>query len=62
MICWGWATWKDRWKNYNKNPEFPIKNQDRKKINKFNLDNSVDLWSQVRRNYNKSINTWAIFW
>ena len=62
MICWGWATWKDRWKYYNKNPEFLMKNWDRKKINKFNLDNSVDFWSQVRSNYNKSINTWAIFW
>tara|TARA_Y100000741_G_C17986998_1_gene450390 strand:- start:106 stop:471 length:366 start_codon:yes stop_codon:yes gene_type:complete len=35
---------------------------DKKKIKKFNLDDSYNFWSQVIRNNNKKINTWAIFW
>ena len=62
MICWGWATWKDRWKNYKKNPDYLIKNWTKHKISKFNFDNSIDFWSQVQRNFLNLINTWAIFW
>ena len=62
MICWGWGTWKDRWKYYKKNPDYLIKNWSTEKIKKFNIENSTDYWSQVVRNHKKLINTWAIFW
>tara|TARA_Y100000590_G_C15586738_1_gene964429 strand:- start:349 stop:1263 length:915 start_codon:yes stop_codon:yes gene_type:complete len=62
MHCWGWATWKDRWKNYKKNSLSIINNWSRNKIRNFNFDNSYNFWSQVLRNHNRSINTWAIFW
>ena len=62
MNCWGWATWKDRWKNYKKNPSRLIKKWKKKEIEKFNFDNSYNLWSQILRNHNGTINTWAIFW
>ena len=62
MYCWGWATWKNRWKKYKKNPKYLIKKWSKNKIKKFNFDNSTNYWSQIIRNYNKSINTWAVFW
>lgn len=62
MNCWGWATWKDRWKNYKKNPSRLIKKWKKNEIEKFNFDNSYNFWSQILRNHNGTINTWAIFW
>ena len=62
MNCWGWATWIDRWKFYKKNPDYLIKNWSPKKINKFNLDGSYNFWSQVIRNKQGILNSWAIFW
>ena len=62
MSCWGWATWKDRWKNYKKNSSSILKRWTKEDIERFNFDNTCNLWSQVLRNHNGSINTWAIFW
>ena len=31
-------------------------------INKFDLSNSLNNWSQLLRNKNKKLKTWAIFW
>jgi hypothetical protein len=62
MNCWGWATWKNRWVNFEKNPRKFIKKFDTDMIQKFNLNNVIDNWSQLIRNYQKKISTWAIFW
>lgn len=59
---WGWATWKNRWKYFNKNPANIIKKENIKSINRFNLDNSYNFFSQIERNFLKEINTWAVFW
>lgn len=62
MNCWGWATWKDRWKHFEKNPPQLINSWDKKQIYEFNLNGSYDFWEQVKRNQSGSLNTWAIFW
>ncbi|WP_217496506.1 hypothetical protein [Providencia heimbachae] len=31
-------------------------------IQKFNLDNNYNFFSQIRNNLNGTLNTWAIFW
>ena len=62
MNCWGWATWKDRWLFYKKNPKVIVKKWNSEKIKKFNLDGCYDFFSQIIRNHEKKINTWAIFW
>lgn len=62
MNCWGWATWKDRWMFFRRNPKEIIEKWDNDKIKKFNLDESCDFFSQILRNHEKRINTWAIFW
>ncbi|WP_318480484.1 glycosyltransferase family protein [Photobacterium leiognathi] len=62
MNCWGWATWKDRWNHFEKNPKSLIGSWDNDKIKKFNLDGDYDFWCQVTANENGKINTWAVFW
>lgn len=62
MNCWGWATWKDRWSGYEKNPQKLISIFSEKDIYEFNLDNATNFWEQVEKNHNKQMNTWAIFW
>ena len=62
MHCWGWATWQDRWKFYEKNINNIYSSFSKDKKYKFNYDGTYDFWQQVDRNYSKKINTWAIFW
>ena len=62
MNCWGWATWKDRWKCYKKNPKEIIKKWSLSDINKFNFEDSYNFFSQIERNLSGQIDTWAIFW
>ena len=60
--CWGWATWSNRWRYFKKNPKHIIHNWSKSKIKKFNFDNTSNYFSQIERNYNKTLNSWAIFW
>lgn len=64
MNCWGWGTWKNRWKYFEKKPEKLIKyfKKNPNKIYKFNLNNKIDYYSQIIRNKDNKINTWAVFW
>jgi len=62
MNCWGWATWKNRWKRIITDPDFFIKKMNNKKIYDFNFSNSLNNWSQLMRNKKNKLNTWAIFW
>ena len=62
MNCWGWATWVDRWNNFEKNAEKCINSFTKDDIKYFNLDGYHDFWSQVVANKNREIDTWAIFW
>ena len=62
MNCWGWGTWRDRWANFEKNPQKLLKTFSDDDIRRFNLDDSLDFWIQVKRNARGELNTWAIFW
>ena len=62
MNCWGWATWKDRWINYEKDVKKTISEFSKQDIEKLNLDGIDDIWAQVIANKEKKISTWAIFW
>lgn len=62
MNCWGWATWADRWKHYEKNTNKLIQEFTPEMINNFNLDGAEDFWNQVIQNHQSKINTWAIYW
>lgn len=63
MDCWGWATWKDRWEHFEKNPQKLKKIFTQKMIKKFNIE-GADPWMflQIDKNISGEIDTWAIFW
>ena len=62
MNCWGWATWADRWANFEKNSHRLIEQWTDEKKYHFDLDGSGVFWPQVTSNAEEKINTWAIFW
>lgn len=62
MNCWGWATWADRWANFEKNPHRLIEQWTDEQKYHFDLDGSGIFWQQVISNSKGKINTWAIFW
>jgi acetyltransferase-like isoleucine patch superfamily enzyme len=62
MNCWGWATWANRWKYFEKAPIKLIKDFSAKEIREFNLDGYQNFWSQVTDNFKSNSNTWAVFW
>jgi len=62
MNCWGWGTWKNRWKFFEKNPNELIKNFSKRDISEFDLEDTGLFWSQILKNASGKINTWAIFW
>ncbi len=64
MFCWGWATWKDRWKKLDRDYLIfydKLKNDD-KLLKKFNYGNKMRFQDQLLGNINKKINTWAVLW
>ena len=62
MNCWGWATWEDRWKHFEKNTDKALAEFTKEAIYRFNLDGAKNFWKQVLENHKNKINTWAIFW
>jgi len=58
----GWATWKDRWQYFEKDPEKLINEFSKDDIYKFNLYGSADIWNAVLANKSGGMNTWAVFW
>ena len=60
-FCWGWATWKESWKFFERNPQKFIKEFNKDDINKFNFNNTTGHWQQVIDNYNGELYTWAVF-
>lgn len=62
MNCWGWATWQDRWKHFRKDAQYLINNWSKDRIWRFNLNGTIDFWSQITDNQQGLIDTWAVFW
>ncbi len=63
MDCWGWATWADRWRYFEKNPQKLKKQFNRKMKKQFNIEGADPLmFLQIEKNISGEINTWAIFW
>ncbi|MEI6287097.1 MAG: glycosyltransferase [Bacillota bacterium] len=59
---WGWGTWKDRWKCFERDPERLIEKFSRDDIFRFNFEGTHDFWSQVHDNFTGKVYTWAVFW
>jgi GR25 family glycosyltransferase involved in LPS biosynthesis len=60
-LCWGWATWKDRWDHFDKNLK-EVKSTPKDIVKYMNFDNTHDYFSQAIKNYKCELNTWFIFW
>ena len=61
--CWGWGTWKDRWRLFEKKPKKFIKESNLSFIHRVNVNgSSPDMWSTLIDNYRGKRNTWAIFY
>ncbi|HYF67852.1 MAG TPA: hypothetical protein VD884_06945 [Ohtaekwangia sp.] len=62
-LCWGWATWKRAWDQYNDSADFHIthltKTNQWKAFNKFG---GGYLERQLRKNATGKMNTWFIYW
>ena len=62
MNCWGWSTWRDRWKYFEKDVDKTISVFSKEDIKRFNLEVSADFFKQIIANKEKKINSWSIFW
>lgn len=60
--CWGWATWHDRWKRFQREPKSLIETYKSRQIFDFNYYGSVNFWQQVVHNHDGRLYTWAVFW
>ncbi len=62
-LCWGWATWKRAWCNFNSNTEQLISYFDTSnRWADFNKFGGSFLEDQLRKNFSGSLNTWFIKW
>lgn len=60
-LCWGWATWKDRWSSFERNLDV-IDKLETNLINYINFDGAHDFFIQAIRNKKGELKTWFIFW
>lgn len=61
--CWGWATWKEAWEFFEREPEKIRDSFNDEEIYKFNFDNNAPgYFSQIIDNCEGKLFTWAIFW
>lgn len=61
FACWGWGTWKRSWEQYERNPKALVEHNLICNRERFNFNGSYDAWSQVEKNYNGELYTWAVF-
>ena len=62
MECWGWATWRNRWIQYSRDIKRYERDWNKLEIKRFNIDGGYDYWSDMMRNKEGTIRTWAVFW
>lgn len=59
---WGWATWKRAWNHFEPDIETLYRQFDKKKINSFTVDGSMNYWKQFMDYKNGKNNSWSIRW
>ena len=61
--CWGWATWRNRWKYFSPDANSMINFiQYRGLARKFNLDGNLDQMKLLKSRANGTSGSWAICW
>lgn len=60
---WGFATWKDRWQYYKKDPQECLRTFTPEMIYHFNIDGTdTKQFGIIESNANGKMNTWCAFW
>jgi hypothetical protein len=60
--CWGWATWRRAWCNYNDNATELLSRLPLEQVSRFNIDDTCSNYSDLAANANGTMNTWAVRW
>lgn len=61
--CWGWATWEDRWANFEEDSKKLVTEIDEKNlISSFNFEKGYPYFQMLVDQSENRINSWAIRW
>lgn len=61
--CWGWGTWRDRWKHFNPSAEELVQEiRDRSLQSKFDIEGTYPFFDHLKQNVEGKMNTWAVKW
>lgn len=61
--CWGWATWKNRWEEFEYDGKKLLNNlQTTKRINQFDLKGAYPYANMLERQASGYLDSWAIRW
>lgn len=61
--CWGWATWRDRWLDFQTDSKILLKEiEDRQLISMFNFNDSFPYYEMLLSQSKEEISSWAIRW
>lgn len=59
---WGWATWKRAWDQFEPDINKLMAQFDRKKIDEFSIEGTMNFWKQMKEFKAGKNNSWAIRW
>lgn len=62
FLTWGWATWKDRWKEYEPSLKKIVNETKKKGIDIQNFSNDMKLLTSSKEYLSGSKNIWSISW
>ena len=61
--CWGWATWKRAWINFDSDGKRLLQTlKNKKKIKEFNFNNNYNYFKMLSDQINNKNDSWAIRW
>jgi len=59
---WGWATWARAWNNFEPDVNVLLKQFDKKKIDQFSIEGTMNFWKQLEGFKAGKNDSWAIRW
>lgn len=59
---WGWATWARAWKDFEPDVDELLKQFDKKKIDRFSIEGTMNFWKQLEGFKAGKNDSWAIRW
>lgn len=61
--CWGWATWKDKWQNFEPSAEILMRKLiETEKLNYVDIDGTNQFVNQLKENIEGKLKSWAVLW